>query len=280
MSATPDWFNPTVAQQLLFNTIRIETRESAKGQTTGAGTGFLVSHGRSGQSDHVFLVTNKHVVVGAAAVVVFFSHKAPRGGPKLGSAFWVEVNSFGHAWYGHPDSNVDVAILRIDPVLDRLLRNKNEIPYLIKLQSTAIPTAEHLTQLDSYLPIIFLGYPSGLYDEKHFTPLIRQGTTASTPGLDFCGRPEFLIDAGVFPGSSGSPVFSFDLSIKGQIIDFRLLGLISKTLQQTELGELRFEEVPTILRPVVPIRQFLNLGVVVKATAIAETIDAYCRDNS
>jgi hypothetical protein len=35
----------------------------------------------------------------------------------------------------------------------------------------------------------------------------RRGMTATPPQLDYCGRPTFLIDASVFGGSSGSPVF-------------------------------------------------------------------------
>ena len=56
--------------------------------------------------------------------------------------------------------------------------------------------------------IVFIGYPSGLRDEHNSTPLIRRGITASPIWNDFGNDPIFLIDAGVYPGSSGSPVFS------------------------------------------------------------------------
>mgnify|MGYP003291781313 CR=1 FL=1 len=45
------------------------------------------------------------------------------------------------------------------------------------------------------------------YDKKNNLPLVRTGTIASHPRKDFNGLPQFVIDAQVFPGSSGSPVF-------------------------------------------------------------------------
>ncbi|MFR3321383.1 MAG: hypothetical protein ACLTSZ_09905 [Lachnospiraceae bacterium] len=58
--------------------------------------------------------------------------------------------------------------------------------------------------------ITFIGYPSGLYDSVNKLPIIRQGITATPIWNQFNGENVFLIDAGVFPGSSGSPVFIYN----------------------------------------------------------------------
>jgi len=57
-------------------------------------------------------------------------------------------------------------------------------------------TAETAAELDSLEEVLFVGYPNGLYDSKHFTPVVRRGTTATPLQLDYRGEPAFLVDAG------------------------------------------------------------------------------------
>jgi len=56
-----------------------------------------------------------------------------------------------------------------------------------------------------------VGYPVGIWDSANNMPVIRRGITATHPGKDYEGKSEFMIDAACFPGSSGSPVFLFNL---------------------------------------------------------------------
>lgn len=56
-------------------------------------------------------------------------------------------------------------------------------------------------------PVTFIGYPNGLYEFTSLLPIVRQGYAATAMHIDHGGKPTFLIDAFVFPGSSGSPVF-------------------------------------------------------------------------
>jgi hypothetical protein len=51
----------TIAEQLFFTTVRIDTIATNGGQ--GSGTGFFFSH-KIGGKDYPFVVTNKHVVMG------------------------------------------------------------------------------------------------------------------------------------------------------------------------------------------------------------------------
>ena len=55
-----------------------------------------------------------------------------------------------------------------------------------------------------------VGYPHDLRDKSHNLPICRRGITASHPEVDFCGKPELLIDIPCAPGVSGSPVFVLD----------------------------------------------------------------------
>ncbi len=67
--------------------------------------------------------------------------------------------------------------------------------------------------------IFLLGYPAGIYEENNTSPILRQGVIATDPTMEFSVNqnlrrefqlpstiPGFLIDANVFPGSSGSIV--------------------------------------------------------------------------
>jgi len=55
---------------------------------------------------------------------------------------------------------------------------------------------------------ISIGYPKGFYDELNLFPIVKSGIIASRWGAYFNGNPYFLIDAKLFPGSSGSLVIS------------------------------------------------------------------------
>lgn len=54
--------------------------------------------------------------------------------------------------------------------------------------------------------VLVVGYPMEFHDRMHNLPITKSGTAASTYGAHFEGRPIFLIDANLQPGTSGSPV--------------------------------------------------------------------------
>lgn len=116
--------------------------------------------------------------------------------------------------------------------------------------------------------ITFIGYPSGLYDERNKISIIRQGITATPIWNNFRGEKAFLIDAGVFPGSSGSPVFIYNRgtypSKDGIILGNRLLfvGIISQTM----------------LRDNTTGKSFLNLGKVINSNAMYYELDKFIRN--
>ena len=46
--------------------------------------------------------------------------------------------------------------------------------------------------------VLFVGYPNDFYDELNNLPLVRKGTLASMPNIDFNGKGQIAIDAQVF----------------------------------------------------------------------------------
>jgi S1-C subfamily serine protease len=88
------------------------------------------------------------------------------------------------------------------------------------IEAQWIPRIETLGAIE---PIVILGHPLGLVDEETGRPIARTGITATDPKLPFRGRPEFLVDAPCYPGSSGSPVLRY---APGEAQPIGLLGVL------------------------------------------------------
>lgn len=122
-----------------------------------------------------------------------------------------------------------------------------------------------------------IGYPNGIWDSKHNLPLIRKGITSTHPKYEFNGKPEFLIDAACFPGSSGSPVFLANLGMyfdkKGNTVvgtRLGLLGVLYAGPQHTAQGDVRIVPVPTNQKAVSVSAIPNNLGMVIQVKKIKD----------
>ncbi len=176
------------------------------------GTGFVFNHPIKGGGDADFLVTCKHVVENSEYCEFFFSTQKPAPGwtarqLDLGQAVDFRVGKYEENWFPNPDSNVDVAIMPLIPILLELEKTGTDC-YINTLQSSMCPTADTIRRLDVREEFAFIGYPYGFYDERHLLPLIRSGWTASPVDLNFEGFPGFAVEAHFHPGSSGSPLVS------------------------------------------------------------------------
>jgi hypothetical protein len=122
-----------------------------------------------------------------------------------------------------------------------------------------------------------IGYPNGIWDAVNNMPIIRRGSTATHPNLDYEGRPEFMIDAACFPGSSGSPVFLFNTggyAVRGGGLAIgtriKLLGVLYAGPQHTATGEIKIVAVPTLQQPIAVSRIPNNLGMIIKSARLRD----------
>lgn len=192
----------TFADQLFFTTVRIEA-ECPSGSWVG--TGFVYAVETNKGTAH-FVVTNKHVLEAAETVTVRMIQQDAAGGPRLGQATQITIQDFGAtAWSGHPDPSVDVAVMPAAAVLEAMA-SSGAAPFFRSVPPEVLLTEETAIELDAVEEINFIGYPNGLYDTANYLPILRTGTTATPISVDYQGKPAFLVDASVFPGSSGSPV--------------------------------------------------------------------------
>jgi hypothetical protein len=206
------------------------------------------------------LISNYHVVDGARRAMI---ELVPRSGdsPARGNRTRVEIP--GDFLLKHIDPANDLVGVPLGGVLSNLEQSGRPV-FFRSLSPDIVPAPGALDALGAIEEVVFIGYPSGLYDPQNFTPLVRRGITATPVWNDFQGERAFLIDAGVFPGSSGSPVFILNegafttkdgLSVGNRPI---FLGVLSQAMLRQEANQ------PNV---------FPGIGKVVKAQCVSEFAD-------
>jgi len=266
----------TTAEKFLFTTTRLETKNTS-GETC-TGTCFFFRVNRDGE-ELQFLVTNRHVVEDCHAGNFSFILNE-RNQPLLGHRTNIELpNDFDQWWKFHPSYDLAIAPLG---TLFNILKQKRQYIYYQTFDESMVPKDEDLQKIDALEEVVFIGYPSGLWDSSNHLPILRRGTTATPIYIDYENRKEFLIDASVFPGSSGSPVVLYDISgtfrnkSTGSVqLGSRtyFLGLISHVFSCEEDWDIQAIPVPTALKPIVRTQQMIDLGKVIKAQVLVEFID-------
>lgn len=252
-----------ISTQLLFTTVPIWVRKQS-GTVTGTAFLYNVPVPNDPGRSIPLLVTNHHVVEGAQEGVIELVERAGDQ-PQMQKRVRAKIES--QLLLARVDPKLDVALVPIGPLLNQLDGAKRPV-FFRSISPDLIPTTEALNDLAAVEEIVFIGYPSGLRDERNSTPLIRRGITATPAWNDFGGDPVFLIDAGVYPGSSGSPVLIFNQGAyatkDGLTVGNRLLflGMVSQTMLRTEGSG----------------TAYLGLGRVVKATALKRFIDAFAAE--
>jgi hypothetical protein len=263
----------TPSEMLLHATVRIESIK--QNGDTSCGTGFFFRLFADAESSVPVIVTNKHVIDGETVCRFHVSIAGPDGLPDYSNHICIEVPA--PQWLRHPDPDIDLAVLTCGRLFNDLVK-RGKAAFWIGLEPNLIWTDEKLRELTPLEHVTIIGYPNGIWDSKHNLPVFRRGITATPVYMDREGRPEFMVDASVFPGSSGSPVFLFDQgiwtdrggnTILGQT-RIALLGVIHSVAQHMATGEIKFEHIPTVSRPFALSGIPNNLGVCVKAHKILD----------
>jgi hypothetical protein len=270
----------STAEQLFFTTVRIETVTETGEQ--GSGTGFFFSH-QHGEQNFPFVVTNKHVALGMKSGALLFLKR--RGDqPAFGSGFRLEVSGWPNAWFGHPSPDVDIAVCPFAPI-EAYIKQQSDSDLFYRFVTTdMVPNQEQLEKMDALESVTFVGYPNGIWDKVNLIPIARRGISASPPAIDFENTPRFLIDASVFGGSSGSPVFLFNQGMycdKFGMTTFGsrclFLGVVAAVFYRTQLNQIVSVPVPTQARPMAEQQEMIDLGIVFKARTVVETIEAFLK---
>ncbi len=184
----------------------------------------------------------------------------------------------------HPNSRVDVVAINIGKDLQKanaeflakIAQNHQAVTTDLLIQKADMESAA----VGMGTQIYMLGFPGGVYDARNAEPLLRIGVISTEPDKDYSfdpiftakyGLPNpipgFLIDANVYPGSSGSMVIrrtnivpGFNSGGKSSIP--YILGIVADSIPIDDVwGTAR-----------------MGLGVVFGADTIRETIDLLPKD--
>ena len=256
---------------------------------TSQGTGFYYSRlgttedGEEPQwrkIEDMWLVTNRHVVIPkkeeielAPARLKFCLRKLGPSGALDWDSVALSAGELETLAKFHPDNSVDVAVVNIYEAVTNRIKSSDQYaaPYLLHSDNFA---GKNNIEVEASSDILVVGYPRGFYDDVNLFPIVKSGIIASRWGVGFRDQPYFLIDAKLFPGSSGSVVLSkpIDLVVKdGRVMlanekQFAFLGVYS--------GEYKLQETPVVIGDLTITQSSgLDLGIVWYADLVEEIID-------
>jgi hypothetical protein len=265
-----------ITADLLSATVPLEC-ETKSGPTLG--TGFFFAY-----RNRLFVVTARHVVDGIIAGSFSLAPgkiEESRTYPAQGQPYTVSFSS--KDFVGHPRQAIDVAVMDLSTIV-LALRQRGTPAFWRALSEANLPSTEDFARFIGPLEdAIVLGYVSGLLDPSARVPIARRALTATPANGDIDGEPKFLIDASVWPGSSGSPVV---LAREGSFRDrsgnafvgdqLFLLGIIAqivglKEVDHIMLGPKRGKRLAITQR-----NQLIDLAIAYNHRAIIECLQAAC----
>lgn len=182
----------------VFAVSQIRYKKDGKPLECNTATGFFYKH--KGQ---LYFITNRHAVFDVEDCffpdeLILSLHK------KIGISgdFSINLRDSNHEklWLEHLQYQyVDIAVIRVD---EEKIKEKG---FHVEAFSRDydLPGNRYIS-IGDYLLVV--GYPLGIHDGKHNTPIIRSAIMASVYPLPFDGKPYFLIDSCLHEGTSGSPV--------------------------------------------------------------------------
>jgi len=207
------------------------------------------------------LATNYHTIKDADRIFIdLFKLNKEDNIPITDNKIKVEIDR--KFFTNFQSEELDVAFMPIAPILQNLSEKNMDIFYKA-ITPNLIYSLEQAEKLGAIEEVVFFGYPYNLQDKSKNLPIIRRGITATPVWSNFREDPKnetFLIDAGVFPGSNGSPVFIFNQGSYPSGVNINVgirvvfLGMIKISMQNSGNN------------------QFIGLGEVIKANVILEFI--------
>lgn len=239
---------------LLFVTVPIQANINETSFNTG--TGFIISIPVNDQNFIPVLVTNYHIVEGAKSIFIdLFKMNPSNKQPTTNEKIKVEIDA--NMFINFQSKDLDIAFIPLAPILENLSKKGIEL-FFKSITPNMTCSIEQEAKLAAIEEVTFIGYPYGIQERSKNLPIIRRGITATPIWSNFRkenNNETFLIDAGVFPGSSGSPVFIYNHGSYSEGMNIAMgtrlifLGMIKISVQNSDT-------------------QFIGLGEVIKSKVI------------
>ena len=230
-----------VSTQLLFTTFPIVSKEETG---VSIGTGFIFSIKKDEHTSIPLLITNYHVLEKTKGGFMEF-HIGENGNLTDKT---IQINFGSEIISKNKLGTLDLIAIPFAGTLEDLRSRGIELFYRT-VDQTLIPSKEIIDDFAAIEDVTFVGYPSGLYDNKNKFPIIRQGITATPIWNNFKGDEVFIYNRGAYPTKDGIGI--------GSRLFF--VGIISQTI---------YSGVSTN-------RNYLDLGVVINGSAAYREIQRY-----
>lgn len=194
----------TIYDQMLFWVVKIEW-------DTWTGTWFLVKKTLPENRMKIFIVTNSHVIKDSWNNVWFLIQKTIKE-----KIFEPGKHIHEHKFTKDEISTIkyhkkyDLCLINISNIQNKIRSHWDDMFYkVIDLDDETWFwwNQEEFEKRDSCIDVTFVWYPNWIIDNKNKTPLIRRASTSTPLHFDYDWNKEFLIDWGIYPWSSWSPVF-------------------------------------------------------------------------
>lgn len=273
LETSPD--NPDIngIAALPFCVARITAGVAGDPAAVAYGTGFFYRFAMS-VGDVVCLVSNKHVLKDRPWIDIGFAQHSADGRRALGPSTNIRVPAGELPVIGHPDPDVDLAIMPVNPLVDHL-KAQGLNPFVLSLDSGACITPDRAESLNAATDVIMVGFPNGLMDEANNLPVVRRGSLATPYRANYAGNRDFVIDIAAFGGSSGSPIFAFfngmEATPQGMVMggqSFYLIGVLHSGPALNAEGQIVQRPVPT--QTVVVTQQMIHLGYCAKIDLLGD----------
>ena len=227
--------------------------------------------------DGIYLVTNRHVLIPRSETKEHSPHRISFQLRKIsedGGLTWeiisLDRNAIEQFARFHRDKSIDVALLDVSDLMMKYLATEQYTTFY-GLSSENFAGRNNI-EVEVATDVLIVGYPRMYYDKVNLYPIVKSGIVASRWGSGVQGQPYFLIDAKLFPGSSGSVVVSkpVNMVVKDSKVlhsaekQFAFLGIYSGEPEYTtpiELDDL------TIIK-----KSGFNLGIVWYAELVEESL--------
>lgn len=222
----------------------------------------------------IYLITNKHVALpnnNTPQKLVFHLREISNN-----KVEWLPIEIKQDELKGrillHQNSEVDIVAIKIDDLIINITKSNKKIMSPGTLTNDHLPSNSPLS-VDVTTDIIVASYPRLFHDTENKFPIVKSGIIASGWGLKFQGMPYFLIDAQLFPGSSGGLVISKPTNFAminnnfkyNKEKDFVFLGVYS--------GDFNYEETLSSGNLTLILKNPYGLGIVWYSDLIPEIIN-------
>ena len=184
----------TFEHQIAYITAKIDIELPNSSRSIGTGFFYCASLNADTDRHLILLISNKHVFGNPdeGRLIVSLNRAKEDNTPDFGNIVKFDQIGFKAGYFAHPNPEIDLACINVSGIA-------RVGAFYMYLNDTLLkPIVHDKVFLGS--DVIFVGYPQNRYDVVNNLPLIRKGSIASMPNVDFNGKGQIVIDAQFFQG--------------------------------------------------------------------------------